>query len=447
MVIIRVAAVAAVLLAGGAAEAAGARDNALFTTYQASATSVGYHVCGTVGANHQCFAEGTLSGFASACALIEGSPRTLDNVMTRAIYVLDRGVSTSDIVALYVFKRTDTFTPTSDTVTIIPTATVPLGMTGGASAQCFLAANNKSVYAATDARSQVVSIRKSNLGLGTEGNFGPGDHIASIAADDRGYVAFNATGVFFAVGPDGREAEEGGGNYFFVGSRNAMPYVSPMVWGRVAKAKAEGSRVVLDRTLFTDYRVQDIYVNLTVCGSLGPGSGCYSGASLGPAPGVGFDKVCGVLTSKPVVSGNVVSRDVYVLDKRANATDPAMLYVFSRTDTIANNYDTMHATLRKAIPLGWTAGAKARCFMAGNATMVYAATGTSPNTVAIRRSDLATTTLAGHGNVKAITADGNGHIAIRHATESEIIDPNGTTSPDSGDLGDTSSAIIFDGAQ
>jgi hypothetical protein len=112
------------LVVGGAAPAyATAPDATLFTTYSMfnNFTTVNWVVCGSTQQTEGCYASGSLGPFGKIGAMIEGNPKTnlKTNTVTRFIYVLDvASGGNQNEVQLYVYKKTDAVTPSSDTVTV-----------------------------------------------------------------------------------------------------------------------------------------------------------------------------------------------------------------------------------------------------------------------------------------------------------------------------------------
>jgi hypothetical protein len=145
-------------------------------------------VCGRLPNTFGCYGGGNLTSFESGCAVLEGAPHTKGNVVTRGIYVLDRRVSDSDPVTLFVYTRTDTITDSFDTVFVGLERQVPLGITGGKHAKCRMAGNHSFVYAGTDLIEFAVSVNKSDFTVTQVG----GANTTSITADQRGYVAVNS---------------------------------------------------------------------------------------------------------------------------------------------------------------------------------------------------------------------------------------------------------------
>jgi hypothetical protein len=208
-----------------------APDSTLFTTYSlfsnGGQTTVDWSVCGSTQKTEGCYASGQLGPFVVVGAMLEGHPFIKGNVVTRAIYVVDSG---SVDVKLYVYKKVDTVTDSSDTVTVTLKHTVTLPLTGGSTAACSMAANNLFLFIGTDQSPQAVEVQKSNLNVVKVGGFSPPINVTAIDADQYGYVTVTqGTGGetgFSLFGPDGFEREDGGGSDFVVGTRQAVPLTS-----------------------------------------------------------------------------------------------------------------------------------------------------------------------------------------------------------------------------
>ncbi|HEX3945531.1 MAG TPA: hypothetical protein VHW69_15745 [Rhizomicrobium sp.] len=196
-------------------------DAGLFTTYSGGGASISYVVCGSLPQSSGCYGSGSPSPFEQACAVLEGKAKQKNNVITRAIYVLDKRTSASAAITLSVYTRTDTITDTSDSIQVSLTKTVSLGLNGGASSHCSMAANNDFVYAATDADTVAAGMNKSTYAVSELGGFSPPANIVSITTDDRGYVSLHFNGGFYVYGPDGSLQEDGGGAADMVGTHNA----------------------------------------------------------------------------------------------------------------------------------------------------------------------------------------------------------------------------------
>jgi hypothetical protein len=200
-------------------------DSGLYATYSIGnngGTSISMFVCGVLPDSNGCYAQGSMSPFESACAVLEGKARyrTVKNgeVVRRAIYVLDRRTSSTDSAILYVYTRTDKITDdTYDAVSLNLTNQTTLPITGGASAKCFMGANDVAVYVGTD-QGGAVAVNKKTL-LSTK-LIGPG--ITSIMADERGYVAVNGGNLCGLYDPQGNAVGcPGAGNQNVLDDRNA----------------------------------------------------------------------------------------------------------------------------------------------------------------------------------------------------------------------------------
>lgn len=218
-------AAAAALLAGSVGSAVAgqtpALDDGLYAEFSASPTSVSFLVCGATGGTEGCYGSATLSPpFEQACAVLEGKPRTKGDVMTRAIYVLDKRTSNSDPIMLYVFERKDVIGGGSDSVSATLKTTVNLGLLGGQSSSCSLAGNINYVYAATSVDQVVAGVDKKNFSVTDLGGFSPPATVTSITSDDRGYIALHFNEGFYIFDPDGNGLADGGGAADFINRRN-----------------------------------------------------------------------------------------------------------------------------------------------------------------------------------------------------------------------------------
>ncbi|MBZ5599529.1 MAG: hypothetical protein LAN83_14555 [Acidobacteriia bacterium] len=225
-------------------------DSTLYTNYF---TGAGYQnftwiVCGSTQDSSGCYGAGSLGPFGRGGALMEGNPSTNGNTVTRAIYVVDiASGSTGNGVTLYVYKKTDTVTTSSDTVTVTLLRTVNLPLTGGSTALCSMAANNRFIFIGTDQSPQAVRVQKNNLSTLLVGGFSPPINVTSITADKYGYVTVTFGGFTggesgnYIFGPDGSGVGDGGGAWFMLNTvtgvstttlppSSAEPAVRLQVW-------------------------------------------------------------------------------------------------------------------------------------------------------------------------------------------------------------------------
>ncbi|MBV9063123.1 MAG: hypothetical protein JOY77_09385 [Alphaproteobacteria bacterium] len=194
-------------------------DAQLFAAYTASPDTVQFDVCGATQNTSGCYGGGLMSPpFEQACAVLEGTPKYKDNVVTRAIYVLDKRTSKTDPAMLYVYTRSDTITADSVSIEVTLKKQIPLDVTGGVKSHCFMVAGESFLYAATDASTQVGVVDKKAL---TETPLHGSGLVTRLTADERGYVAVNFQGSFGIASPEGGFVESGGGNEYEVSTRNA----------------------------------------------------------------------------------------------------------------------------------------------------------------------------------------------------------------------------------
>jgi hypothetical protein len=191
----------------------------------------------------------------------------------------------------------------------------------------------------------------------------------------------------------------------------------------------------LDNGLFATFSASPTSVSFSVCGQTGGSSGCFGGASLSPP----FEQACAVLQGKPRTKGDVMTRDIYVLDKRTSSSAPIMLYVYERSDTIANGFDSVSATLKKTVNLGLTGGTASHCALAGNLDYVYAATSADTVVAGMDKATYAVSDLGGFSppaTVTSITADDRGYVSLHFTEGFYVYDPNGNLQEDGGGAAD-----------
>jgi hypothetical protein len=196
-------------------------DSGLITSYSGGNTSIHFNVCGVVQGFTGCYGGGNLGPFEQACAVIEGNETQEGNVITRAIYVLDKRTSKKAHITLTVFTRTDTIANGSDTIGVMQTQQISLGLKGGTKAQCSMAANDAFVYAATSVDTVAEAIDKNSFAVTQVGGSDPPQKLKAITADERGYVSLQFDGSSTVFGPDGSSQQVSGGDAYMVGTRNA----------------------------------------------------------------------------------------------------------------------------------------------------------------------------------------------------------------------------------
>jgi hypothetical protein len=215
-------------------------DSTLYTTYSLATanTSVSYLVCGSTQQSGGCYASGNLGPFGRIGALLEGAASTnlKTSTVTRLIYVLDVAAGTGgNEVVLNVYRKTDTISPTFDTVVVTLSKTIPLALTGGSTALASMAANNGFIFIGTDQTPFAIRVQKNNYAMTQLGGFSPPLNVTAITSNKYGYITvafgnrtgggFNAT-IWF--GPDGAGRGDGGGAYYMLeGSQALLPSTLP----------------------------------------------------------------------------------------------------------------------------------------------------------------------------------------------------------------------------
>ena len=206
------------LHAQNSAAAPAAPDSTLYTTYSGSLTNVSWLVCGSTAETEGCYASGSLGPFIGVGAMLESSPSTKGNVVTREIYVVDSG--SADSVKLYVYKKTDTVTSETDTVVVTLARTITLPLTGGGTALVSMAANNSFLFIGTNLSSDAIEVRKSNFTITNVGDFSSG--VTSITSDEYGFITITQGDGFTVLAPNGGGEEDGGGAGFMLGATQAV---------------------------------------------------------------------------------------------------------------------------------------------------------------------------------------------------------------------------------
>jgi hypothetical protein len=215
------------------AQAPAALDATLYTTYSLynSDQTVDLIVCGSTQESEGCYGSASLGPFGKVGALLEGGASTKGDVVTRMIYIVDIGAgSGGDSVELYVYKKTDTITSSSDTVGVTLAHSISLPLVGGSSATCSMAANPTALYIGTNQSPQGVSVKKSNLTVKQLPGYSPPINVTAITADAYGYVTVtqgsSGDTAFAVYAPTGGQVEDGGGADFMLDTMNAVSTAS-----------------------------------------------------------------------------------------------------------------------------------------------------------------------------------------------------------------------------
>ena len=208
--------------------------------------------------------------------------------------------------------------------------------------------------------------------------------------------------------------------------------------GAVSPALTEAATAP-DSTLYTTYTVstdlQSAYY--AVCGSTAQDEGCYSSGSLGP-----FAHIGSMLEGQPVVSGNTVTRKIYVLDVASGTSaNGVSLFVYTKTDVVSDSYDQVTVTLDQTIALPLVGGSTVTASMAANDSYLFVGTNQSTRAVRIAKDQLVVTTIGGFSPpvpVSSITADTYGYVTVTFGAPSDwnsgfyIYGPTGAPQGDGG---------------
>lgn len=108
-------------------------DAGLYTSYffNNGFETVNWVACGSTQESEGCYSSGSLGPFGNVGALLEGTPKTKGNTVTRDLYIVDVGTGTGvTSINLYVYTKVDTITSSYDSVTVSLTKTVSLPLVG-----------------------------------------------------------------------------------------------------------------------------------------------------------------------------------------------------------------------------------------------------------------------------------------------------------------------------
>jgi hypothetical protein len=201
---------------------ASAIDATLSTNYVLQGnTSVNWIVCGTLPGSGGCYGGGTLGPFGRIGAMIEGNPsqNLTTGSVTRYIYVLDVAYGSGrNEVALYVYKKVDVISGSSDRPSASLFKTITLPLTGGSLTRASMAATAKFLYIGTNQDPLPVQVQKGNLAFTQTQGAGSPYNVNSITADQYGFVTVQwpkGTG-FVVFDSNGVPQSEGGGNWFML---------------------------------------------------------------------------------------------------------------------------------------------------------------------------------------------------------------------------------------
>jgi len=201
-------------------------DSTLFATYTLVGHTINWAVCGSLPGSDGCYGVGMLGPFGRNGAMIEGNPaqNLTAGTVTRYIYVLDVGYgSGANEVALYVYKRVDVISGSSDSVSISLFKIVTLPLTGGTATIASMGANAKFLYIGTNQDQLAVRVQKSNLAITQFSEVSGPYNVTSITADRYGFVTvtWGKGAGFEVIDQNGRAQEDGGGDSFMLNTSEA----------------------------------------------------------------------------------------------------------------------------------------------------------------------------------------------------------------------------------
>lgn len=198
-------------------------------TISQSGANVTWSVCGSTQQTSGCYGFGFLGPFGKAGALLEGNPsiNVTTNTATRSIYIVDVASGPNrNAVKLYVYRKSDTVTSSSDSVSVVLGRTVNLPITGGVSASSYMAANNNFLFIGTDQSPFVLKVQKGTFAI-TEVSAPSPANVSAITTDKYGHVEVmfggglaNANHVTFNA--DGTRLEGGSGGAFLLNTTQAV---------------------------------------------------------------------------------------------------------------------------------------------------------------------------------------------------------------------------------
>lgn len=200
-----------------------------------------------------------------------------------------------------------------------------------------------------------------------------------------------------------------------------------------------------DANLVTTYALSAdaTRVGWTTCGHTAGSSGCYGSGNLGR-----FHRMCAMLQGAPSINGNLVSRQIFVLDSGADPSVGPRLSVYQRRDRVGDVLVSSAVGLKARIDLPMLKPG-APCFMAANDVTIYVGTGGSTNAVAIDRATQAVTAIPGFSppmKVTGITADARGYVSVQFENGYYLYNPAGYMMQDGGGaalvLGQTSATLF-----
>jgi len=138
----------------------------------------------------------TFGPFGHAGALVEGYATWTGNNVHRSIYIVDvaAGPAGTEVV-LHRYRRTDVLSPVDDKMTVVPTDSLKLPLTGGTQARCYMVGNLDFIYIATNQSNKIVRLRKATFKAELIDEDFFTKQITGITTNDYGYVQITGDDV------------------------------------------------------------------------------------------------------------------------------------------------------------------------------------------------------------------------------------------------------------
>lgn len=189
---------------------------------------------------------------------------------------------------------------------------------------------------------------------------------------------------------------------------------------------------------YTTYSFSSNYTSLNwaVCGYKIGSYGCYGYGSMGP-----FGHVGAAVEGKPVVNGNTVTRDIYVVDDAAGSGSGVTLYVYTKTDEVTASGDLVSVNLAHTVGLPLSGGSNTKTYMAGDNGLLYVGNNKTNGYVQMDESTLVYGLGGGFSppaGASSITTDKYGYVTVTSYSSDPpftglyVLDPTGHLALDGG---------------
>ncbi|MEO7723787.1 MAG: hypothetical protein ABIU29_03730 [Chthoniobacterales bacterium] len=197
-------------------------------------------------------------------------------------------------------------------------------------------------------------------------------------------------------------------------SKHLLPLTLALITLCLSAGRGEGTQTAsspIDATLFTSYFFDAPRTTPTwiVCGNTENTNGCYGAGTLGT-----FGKIGAMMEGYPRtdLSTNTVTRAIYVLDIAAGANqNEVILYVYSKSDVITPDFDTVTVTLTNTIPLDLAGGLSSKGFMAANKNFILLGTNRSRSALELDKKAFTVTSFGPYTEFcSSITSDQYGYM-------------------------------------